>query len=175
MYMINYYIAPDYQKIVRDIIFHMYLISVHIETRVLEGPKMRLFFYKRNFNYALSLKTAVRRMHEEVIRAARIGLGRFFASTDWKKSQSHNGEDPSPTPQHQANTSDIHQPYQQAHPQQVYSLLPPVCCVLLLYVFFFNAFVWRIRLIRVVNFSFDISPIHMPNIKSSFILTPGNL
>lgn len=41
--MINYYIAPDYQKIVRDIIFHMYLISVHIETCALEGPNAQLF------------------------------------------------------------------------------------------------------------------------------------
>lgn len=44
MYMINYCIAPDYQKIVRDIIFHMYLISVHVETYALEGPNARLFF-----------------------------------------------------------------------------------------------------------------------------------
>lgn len=59
MYTINYYIAPDYQKIVKDITFHMYLISVHIETCALEGPNVRLF-YQRNFNYA---KTTVRRTH----------------------------------------------------------------------------------------------------------------
>lgn len=62
LYMINYYIAPDYQKIVRDIIFHMYLISVHIETCALEGPNAQLF-YGRNFNYALSLKMTVRPTH----------------------------------------------------------------------------------------------------------------
>lgn len=44
MYMINYYIAPDYQKIVRDIIFHMYLIIMHVETCALEGPNAQLFF-----------------------------------------------------------------------------------------------------------------------------------
>lgn len=62
LYMINYYIAPDYQKIVRDIIFHMYLISVHIETCALEGPNAQLF-YRRNFNYALLLKMTVRPTH----------------------------------------------------------------------------------------------------------------
>lgn len=43
MYMINYYIAPDYQKIVKDIIFYMYLISVHFETCALAGPNAELF------------------------------------------------------------------------------------------------------------------------------------
>lgn len=62
LYMINYYIAPDYQKIVRDIIFHMYLISVHIETCALEGPNAQLF-YRRNFNYVLLLKMTVRPTH----------------------------------------------------------------------------------------------------------------
>lgn len=62
MYMINYYIASDYQKIVRDIIFYMYLISVHIETCALAGPNAELF-YGRNFNYMLSLKLTVRLIH----------------------------------------------------------------------------------------------------------------
>lgn len=63
LYMINYYIAPDYQKIVRDIIFHMYLISVHIETCALEGPNAQLF-YRRNFNYAtMTVKPAHGRSH----------------------------------------------------------------------------------------------------------------
>lgn len=44
MYMINYYIASDYQKIVRDIIFYMYLISVHFETYALAGPNAELFY-----------------------------------------------------------------------------------------------------------------------------------
>ena len=43
MYMINYNIASDYQKIVRDIIFYMYLISVHFETCALAGPNAELF------------------------------------------------------------------------------------------------------------------------------------
>lgn len=62
LYMINYYIAPDYQKIVRDIIFHMYLISVHIETCALQGPNAQIF-YRRNFNYVLMLKMTVRATH----------------------------------------------------------------------------------------------------------------
>lgn len=45
MYMINYCIASDYQKIVRDIIFYMYLISVHSETCALAGPNAELFFF----------------------------------------------------------------------------------------------------------------------------------
>lgn len=43
--MINYYIASDYQRIVRDIIFYMYLISVHIETCALAGLNAELFFF----------------------------------------------------------------------------------------------------------------------------------
>lgn len=128
MYMINYYIAPDYQKIVRDIIFHMYLISVHIETCALEGPKARLFYEKFQL-CALAENDSEADARKEVIRAPWIGLRRCFASTDRKESQSNNREHPSPIPQHQANTSDIYQPYQQSHPQRVYSLLPPVCCV----------------------------------------------
>lgn len=42
--MINYCIASDYQKIVRDIIFYMYLISVHSETCALPGLNAELFF-----------------------------------------------------------------------------------------------------------------------------------
>lgn len=67
--MINYYIASDYQRIVRDIIFYMYLISVHIETCALAGLNAELFsfffffFYGRNFNYVLSLKLKARTMH----------------------------------------------------------------------------------------------------------------
>lgn len=77
------------------------------------------------------------------------------------------------TPQNQANISDIHQPYQPSHSQQVYPLFPPVCCVSLVYILFFNALVWWICLIRVVNSAFDILLTHMPNIKLSFILLPG--
>lgn len=62
MYMINYCIASDYQKIVRDIIFYMYLISVHSETRALAGSNAELF-YGRNFNYMLSLKLRAMTMH----------------------------------------------------------------------------------------------------------------
>ncbi len=62
MYMINYYIASDYQKIVRDIIFYMYLISVHFETCALAGPNAELF-YERNFNYMLSFRLSARTMH----------------------------------------------------------------------------------------------------------------
>lgn len=62
MYMINYYIASDYQKIVRDIIFYMYLISVHFETCALAGPNAELF-YGRNFNYMLSVKLRATTMH----------------------------------------------------------------------------------------------------------------
>lgn len=62
MYMSNYYIASDYQKIVRDIIFYMYLISVHFETCALVSPKAELF-YGGNFNYILSLKLRARSMH----------------------------------------------------------------------------------------------------------------
>lgn len=62
MYMINYYIASDYQKIVRDIIFYMDLISVHFETCALASPKAELF-YGWNFNYILSLKLGARTMH----------------------------------------------------------------------------------------------------------------
>lgn len=57
--MINYYIASDYQRIVRDIIFYMYLISVHMETCALAGPNAELF-YGRNFNYMVSLKLTAR-------------------------------------------------------------------------------------------------------------------
>lgn len=43
LYMINYSIAPDYQKIVRDIIFHMYLISVHVEPVPWKAQTLHVF------------------------------------------------------------------------------------------------------------------------------------
>lgn len=49
MYMINYYIASDYQKIVRDIIFYMYLISVHFETCALANPNACMNFLWEEF------------------------------------------------------------------------------------------------------------------------------
>lgn len=55
MYMINYYIASDYQKIVRDIIFYMYLISVHFETCALAGPNAELFMQGISITRALSI------------------------------------------------------------------------------------------------------------------------
>lgn len=69
MYMINYYIAPDYQKIVRDIIFHMYLISVHVETCALEGPNARLFLQEK-----FQLRTVAENVSEAVARKQSLGL-----------------------------------------------------------------------------------------------------
>lgn len=119
MYMINYYIAPDYQKIVRDIIFHMYLISVHVETCALEGPNAQLFFF------FFMGEISITRLHwkwqwgrhtEEVIRAASIGLRRCFSFTDEKDSQSNNRMDPPPTHAHttptpSSNTTPIYHIY----------------------------------------------------------------
>lgn len=44
--MINYCIASDYQRIVGDIIFYMYLISVHMETCALAGLKCWTFLWE---------------------------------------------------------------------------------------------------------------------------------
>lgn len=47
--MINYCIASDYQRIVGDIIFYMYLISVHCETCALAGLECWTFFLWEEF------------------------------------------------------------------------------------------------------------------------------
>lgn len=87
--MINYYIASDYQKIVRDIIFYMYLISVHIETCGLAGLNVELFMGGISITYSLS-NWQWGLCVEEVIRAFSIGLKRCSGFIDEKESQSNN-------------------------------------------------------------------------------------
>lgn len=90
MYMINYYIASDYQKIIRDIIFYMYLINVHFETCALAGPNAELFMGGW-ISITCSLSNGgLGLCIGEVIRAFPIGLRRWPKVSQMRRYQSHN-------------------------------------------------------------------------------------
>lgn len=97
--MINYYIAPDYQKIVSDIIFYMYLISVHFETCALAGPNAELFMGGISITCSLS-NWGLGLCIEEAIRAFSIGLRRCPRFHRWegvRVTQSHRSGRPCST------------------------------------------------------------------------------
>lgn len=97
--MINYYIASDYQRIVRDIIFYMYLISVHIETCALAGTNAELFMGGISITCSLS-NWRLGLCMAEVIRAFSIGLRRCLGFIDEREPQSNNPVDQgTPAPQ----------------------------------------------------------------------------
>lgn len=112
---------------------------------------------------------------EEVTRAAAIGLRRRLTFT-WERISVKQllGFTPTPPTVYMYIYVYINQPYQQSHPQLFYPLLPPFCCVSLVY-----TLLWCLCLADAshytTSFTFDIHLTHMANMKRSFISPSGNM
>lgn len=172
--MINYYIASDYQKIVRDIIFYMYLISVHFETYALAGPNAELFYGDEFQLHANSQIEGQDYAWKKSLGLFAIGLRRcprFHRREGITVTHSRRSGHPCSTALELGQY--IRKSYQHVCQHCFNRNMRFFFFLSSAYLLLFNTFAWEtmagLCLISVMNFIFDITLFHTPNINQAFI------